>query len=107
MPMKNPPHPGGLIRTEIIESLGLTVSRAAEILKVLGEPQRAGLHVVSRSPELTILNVVWGPRMCQLPHNHRMWAVIGMYTGREDNIFWRRVASAPAGLAGLLRKRRV
>jgi addiction module HigA family antidote len=32
--MKNPPHPGGLIRTEIIESLGLTVSRAAEILKV-------------------------------------------------------------------------
>jgi predicted metal-dependent enzyme (double-stranded beta helix superfamily) len=26
-----------------------------------------------------------------------MWAVIGMYTGREDNIFWRRVASAPDG----------
>jgi len=20
-----------------------------------------------------------------------MWAVIGVYTGREDNIFWRRV----------------
>jgi predicted metal-dependent enzyme (double-stranded beta helix superfamily) len=53
--------------------------------------------VVFRSPELTILNVVWGPRMCQLPHNHKMWAVIGMYTGREDNIFWRRVASAPDG----------
>lgn len=29
--------------------------------------------------------------MSQLPHNHRMWAVIGIYTGREDNIFWRRV----------------
>jgi predicted metal-dependent enzyme (double-stranded beta helix superfamily) len=28
--------------------------------------------------------------MCQLPHNHGMWAVIGIYTGREDNIFWRR-----------------
>src|SRR5918994_2176102 len=27
-----------------------------------------------------------------LPHDHRMPAVIGMYTGREDNIFWRRVA---------------
>jgi predicted metal-dependent enzyme (double-stranded beta helix superfamily) len=25
-----------------------------------------------------------------------MWAVIGIYTGREDNIFWRRPAS-PAG----------
>jgi addiction module HigA family antidote len=32
--MKNPPHPGDLIRTEIIEALGLTVSKAAEILKV-------------------------------------------------------------------------
>ncbi len=51
------------------------------MLKALGEPSRAGLHVVFRSPELTILNVVWGPRMCQLPHNHKMWAVIGMYTG--------------------------
>jgi len=28
--------------------------------------------------------------MCQLPHNHKMWAVIGIYTGREDDIFWRR-----------------
>jgi len=34
MPMKNPPHPGDLIKTEIIEALGLTVSKAAEILKV-------------------------------------------------------------------------
>jgi addiction module HigA family antidote len=32
--MKNPPHPGDLIRTEIIEALGLTVSKAAEILNV-------------------------------------------------------------------------
>ena len=34
MPMKNPPHPGDLIKTEIIEALGLNVSKAAEILKV-------------------------------------------------------------------------
>ena len=24
-----------------------------------------------------------------------MWAVIGIYTGREDNIFWRRVPGVP------------
>jgi antitoxin HigA-1 len=29
MPMKNPPHPGDLIKTEIIEALGLNVSKAA------------------------------------------------------------------------------
>src|SRR5947209_8580832 len=34
MPMKNPPHPGDLIKTEIVEALGLNVSKAAEILKV-------------------------------------------------------------------------
>jgi predicted metal-dependent enzyme (double-stranded beta helix superfamily) len=25
-----------------------------------------------------------------VPHNHLMWALIGIYTGREDNIMWRR-----------------
>jgi len=34
MPMKNPPHPGEIIREEIIKALGLTVSSAAEILDV-------------------------------------------------------------------------
>jgi predicted metal-dependent enzyme (double-stranded beta helix superfamily) len=24
------------------------------------------------------------------PHNHNMWAVIGIFVGREDNVFWRR-----------------
>src|SRR5262249_55675069 len=40
-----------------------------------------------------ILNVVWGPYMTVSPHNHLMWAIIGIYTGRENNIFWRRVPS--------------
>jgi predicted metal-dependent enzyme (double-stranded beta helix superfamily) len=31
------------------------------------------------------------------PHNHAMWAVIGIYTGREDNIFWRRIADETDG----------
>jgi antitoxin HigA-1 len=34
MPMKNPPHVGGLIRREVIEPLGLTVSKAAKALGV-------------------------------------------------------------------------
>jgi predicted metal-dependent enzyme (double-stranded beta helix superfamily) len=29
--------------------------------------------------------------MTIMPHDHRMWAVIGIYTGREDNIYWRRL----------------
>src|SRR5258708_23337631 len=34
MPMKNPPHPGDFIRTEIIEPVGLSVTDAAKALRV-------------------------------------------------------------------------
>jgi addiction module HigA family antidote len=34
MPMKDPPHPGDFIRTEIIEPAGLTVTAAAAALQV-------------------------------------------------------------------------
>lgn len=34
MPMRNPPHTGDFIRTEIIEPTGLTVTAAAKLLRV-------------------------------------------------------------------------
>ncbi|MDR3799253.1 MAG: HigA family addiction module antitoxin [Terracidiphilus sp.] len=34
MPMKNPPHPGEFIKTEIVEAAGLTVTAAARALRV-------------------------------------------------------------------------
>jgi addiction module HigA family antidote len=34
MPMKNPPHPGDFIRTEIVEGFGLSVTAAAAALGV-------------------------------------------------------------------------
>jgi addiction module HigA family antidote len=34
MPMKNPPHPGDFVRTEIIEPAGLSVTDAAKALQV-------------------------------------------------------------------------
>jgi predicted metal-dependent enzyme (double-stranded beta helix superfamily) len=75
----------------VSEVVRRAVSDPAAVLKTLGEPKRAGLHSLYRSPDLTILNVVWAPMMTVVPHNHQMWAVIGIYTGREDNIFWRRL----------------
>ena len=38
MPMKNPPHPGDFIRTEIIEPAGLSVTAAAAALQVPALP---------------------------------------------------------------------
>jgi predicted metal-dependent enzyme (double-stranded beta helix superfamily) len=71
------------------------VSDPSAVIAALGEPQRAGLHKLYQSDDLTVLNVVWAPMMTILPHNHQMWAVIGIYTGREDNIFWRRIPAIP------------
>ena len=71
------------------------VSDPASMLNALGEPKCAGLHTLHRSDDLTILNVVSAPMMTIMPHNHSMWAVVGIYTGREDNIFWRRLPGNP------------
>ena len=73
------------------------VSDPQAVLKTLGEPSRADIQTLHHAPDLTILNVIWGPMMTIMPHNHRMWAVIGIYTGREDNVFWRRVPDDPSG----------
>ena len=68
MPMKKPPHPGDLIRTEIIEALGLSVSKAASILKV----RRATLSVLLAgkavvSPEMALrIEKAFGPDMDHL-----------------------------------------
>ena len=78
------------------EVVARAVRDPAGVLAGLGEPQRAAVTPLYRSPTLTILNVVWAPRMTIMPHNHLMWAVIGVYTGREDNIFWRRLPDETA-----------
>ena len=78
------------------EVVARTVSDPAAVLKALGEPERAEMQTLYRADDLTILNVIWAPWMTLLPHNHQMWAIIGIYTGREDNIFWRRLAGHPS-----------
>ena len=74
----------------IRELLTRAVSEPGDVLATLGEPSEAGFLKLYNGDDLTILNVVWAPMMTLMPHNHNMWAVIGVYTGREDNIFWRR-----------------
>jgi predicted metal-dependent enzyme (double-stranded beta helix superfamily) len=75
------------------EVLARAVSDPAAVLAGLGEPTEAGFDVLLRSDTLTIFAAKWAPRMSIPPHNHRMWALIGIYAGREDNIFWKRPTS--------------
>jgi addiction module HigA family antidote len=66
--MKNPPHPGDLIRTEIVEALGLTVSEAAEILKVRRATLSDLLHEkAALTPEMALrIEKAFGPDMNHL-----------------------------------------
>lgn len=77
---------------EIVER---AVSTPDEIRSAIGEPARAEVQALHVSDELTVLNVIWGAGMTVMPHEHTMWAIIGVYAGREDNIFWRRLDGAP------------
>lgn len=86
--------------------LARAVSVPREVLLGIGEPSKAGIHTLHHGDDLTILNVVWAPLMVLLPHNHNMWASIGIYSGREDNIMWERAGQAieASGAASLSEK---
>ena len=79
------------------EVVARAVSDPVGVLAGIGEPRRAEVQKLYHAQDLTILNVIWGPRMTIMPHNHLMWAVIGIYTGRENNIFWRRLPGDAGG----------
>ncbi len=68
MPMKSPPHPGDLIRTEVIEALGLNVSKTAEILKVRRATLSDLLHgKAALTPEMALrIEKAFGPDMNHL-----------------------------------------
>jgi predicted metal-dependent enzyme (double-stranded beta helix superfamily) len=68
------------------------VLAGGQLANALREPT-GGLNVLYNAPDLTVLNVVWPPFMSLFPHNHDMWAAIGIYAGREDNTFYRRQGS--------------
>ncbi|MDO8864205.1 hypothetical protein Q6D67_21240 [Haliea sp. E1-2-M8] len=82
-------------QTAVSDVLAKAVSTPNKVLEAIGEPSKAGLRVFLSSPELTIFAATWTPQMNLMPHDHLMWASIGIYTGREDNIFWRRT---PGGI---------
>jgi len=76
-------------RRAVREVLERTMSEPDEVAAAM-DPQEGGITLVHHTPELTVLNVVWAPGMELYPHDHRMWASIGIYAGIEDNAFFRR-----------------
>jgi predicted metal-dependent enzyme (double-stranded beta helix superfamily) len=67
--------------------------------QAVGPVELGGITTLLNTDDLTILRVAWTPGMALNPHEHGMWAVIGMYGGQEDNAFYRRSSGGlePAG----------
>jgi predicted metal-dependent enzyme (double-stranded beta helix superfamily) len=78
-------------RLAVRDTLGRVLARPDDIAAAL-QPTEAGITLLYHAPDLTIIHVVWAPGMRLFPHNHLMWAAIGIYAGQEDNTFYRRTA---------------
>jgi predicted metal-dependent enzyme (double-stranded beta helix superfamily) len=72
------------------ELVAAAISEPAAVMSNLDDPEHAGVDTLYRAPDLTVIHFTWAPWMCFKPHNHNLWAVIGIFVGREDNVFWRR-----------------
>ena len=72
------------------ELMEQALARPGDIAAALGPATRAEIATLHHSPDLTVLRVIWAPGMSIYPHDHRMWAVIGLYGGEEDNTFFKR-----------------
>jgi antitoxin HigA-1 len=99
MTMKNPPHVGGLIRREVIEPLGLTVTEAA---KVLGVGRQALSNLLNGKAALTSemglrVEKAFGPK---LEHLMRMQLAYDLAEARkmEHGVRVRRYVAKRDGL---------
>src|SRR5579864_4053044 len=96
MPMKNPPHPGDFIRTEIIEPAGLTVTAAAEALKV-SRPALSSLlnGKANLSGEMALrIEKAFGVKMDTLMRMQSAYDIAQTRT-REKEIHVRRIQRTP------------
>jgi predicted metal-dependent enzyme (double-stranded beta helix superfamily) len=77
--------PRGAIR----ELLQQTMASCDDVAAALAKDE-GGLNIIHSAPDLTVLNVIWAPHMTLYPHEHRMWAAIGIYGGAEENRLYKR-----------------
>jgi predicted metal-dependent enzyme (double-stranded beta helix superfamily) len=80
-------------RLAVRDVLRRAVDRPSAVAAAL-HPRVGGLRVLLHEPDLTVLDAAWAPRMRLMPHDHRIWAVIAVYQGAEDNEFFRRESGA-------------
>lgn len=62
--------------------------------------ERAELEVLYAGADVTVVKVVWAPRMSFPTHDHLTWACIGMYGGAERNRLYHLADDEPVASGG-------
>lgn len=70
------------------------VRRAVAENPLVADP--AKMQIIHDEPGLTVVHVAVKAGVTSPPHDHRTWAVIGVYDGQEDNTFYRLVGDTRA-----------
>jgi predicted metal-dependent enzyme (double-stranded beta helix superfamily) len=80
-------HTPSLAVRDVVEEI---VRAPGALAAAIGPITEGGIRLLHRSDDLTVLHIAWTPGMRLNPHNHGMFAVVGMYGGQEDNSYYRR-----------------
>ena len=89
MPMKNPAHPGRIVRSACLEPLGLSITEGAKILGVT--PTAPGYREVSIRPALG--DLTWAKGEVPTPHGQIRVNLTSPTTGE---------ITLPGGITGML-----
>ena len=80
-------------RHAVREVVARAVAEPEALAQAFGPLTRGHSTALFRSSDLLVLHIVWPPGISVEPHEHNLWAVMGIYRGVEDNTFYRRTGS--------------
>src|SRR3954471_10559017 len=90
-------HTPQLAVRDVVDEL---IAAPAALEAAIGPITEGGIRSLHRADDLTVLHIAWTPGMVLNPHDHAMFAVVGMYGGQEDNSFFRRAEHGLEPAAG-------
>jgi predicted metal-dependent enzyme (double-stranded beta helix superfamily) len=79
----------------VAEAVAAAIRDGAAIDAALGTDLKGEPDTLFSTPELTVQRIIWPGGAASPPHDHRTWAVVGVYAGEEVNRLYQR---APSGL---------
>jgi predicted metal-dependent enzyme (double-stranded beta helix superfamily) len=74
------------------EVVAEAIADGPSIDSVLGTERKTDNDSLFSSEDLTVQRIIWVPGLPSVPHEHRMWAVVGVYAGEELNRIYERSA---------------